>query len=42
LFISVKPEFANQIVTKEKTIKLRKLKPHVNIGDYCIWRRAII
>ena len=36
LFISVKPEFANKIVTKEKTIELRKIKPHVNIGDYII------
>ena len=36
LFISVKPEFANKIVSKEKTIELRKLLPHVNIGDYII------
>ena len=36
LFISVKPEFANKIVTKEKTIELRKIRPHVNIGDYII------
>ncbi|MDR0892794.1 MAG: ASCH domain-containing protein [Mediterranea sp.] len=36
LFISVKPEFANKIVTKEKTVELRKIKPHVNIGDYII------
>lgn len=36
LFISVNPEFANKIVTKEKTIELRKIKPHVSIGDYII------
>lgn len=36
LFISVKPEFANKIVAKEKTIELRKVKPHVSIGDYII------
>jgi predicted transcriptional regulator len=36
LFISVNPEFANKIVTKEKTIELRKIKPHVGIGDYII------
>lgn len=36
LFISVKPEFANKIVEKEKTIELRKVKPHVREGDYVI------
>ncbi len=36
LFISVKPEFANKIVEKEKTIELRKIKPHVSEGDYVI------
>jgi len=36
LFISIKPEFANKIVNKEKTIELRKTKPHVNAGDYVI------
>ncbi len=36
LFVSVKPEFANKIVKKEKNIELRKIKPHVNIGDYII------
>ncbi len=36
LFVSVKPEFANKIVKKEKSIELRKIKPHVNIGDYII------
>ena len=36
LFISVKPEFAEKIVSKEKSIELRKIKPHVKIGDYII------
>lgn len=36
LFISVKPEFANKIVEREKTIELRKVKPHVREGDYVI------
>jgi predicted transcriptional regulator len=36
LFISVKPEFATKIVRKEKRIELRKVKPHVKIGDYVI------
>jgi len=36
LFISIKPEFANKIVNKEKPIELRKIKPHVNAGDYVI------
>lgn len=36
LFISVKPEFANKIIAKEKCIELRKIKPHVNAGDYII------
>lgn len=36
LFISVKPEFAEKIVAKEKSIELRKIKPHVKIGDYII------
>jgi predicted transcriptional regulator len=36
LFISVKPEFANKIVDKEKTIELRKVKPHVSARDYVI------
>jgi predicted transcriptional regulator len=36
LFISVKPEFAEKIVTKEKSIELRKIKPHVKVGDYII------
>jgi len=36
LFISVKPEFANKIVSKEKSIELRKIRPHVIVGDYVI------
>lgn len=36
LFISVKPEFAEKILTKEKSIELRKIKPHVEVGDYLI------
>lgn len=36
LFISVKPEFANKIITKEKCIELRKIRPHVQSGDYVI------
>jgi predicted transcriptional regulator len=36
LFISVKPEFAKKIITKEKKIELRKVKPRVEIGDYVI------
>ena len=36
LFISVKPEFANKIISNKKTIELRKLKPNVMIGDYII------
>lgn len=36
LFLSIKPEFANKIIAKEKTIELRKVRPHVNEGDYII------
>lgn len=36
LFISVKPEFANKIMSKEKCIELRKIKPNVKSGDYVI------
>jgi predicted transcriptional regulator len=36
LFISVKPEFAGKIITKEKTIELRKVRPNVNVEDYVI------
>lgn len=36
LFISVKPEFARKIVEREKSIELRKIRPHVKMGDYVI------
>jgi predicted transcriptional regulator len=36
LFISVKPEFAKKIIAEEKKIELRKIKPHVGVGDYVI------
>lgn len=36
LFISIKPEFANKIVSEEKTIELRKVKPKVSEGDYIV------
>jgi predicted transcriptional regulator len=36
LFISVKPEFAKKIIAKEKKIELRKVRPHVKMGDYVI------
>lgn len=36
LFISIKPEFANKILSREKCIELRKIKPHVKSGDYVI------
>jgi len=36
LFISVKPEFAEKIIKKEKSIELRKIRPHVRNGDNVI------
>jgi predicted transcriptional regulator len=36
LFISVKPEFAEKFIKKQKTIELRKTKPNVSIGDFII------
>ncbi|MFR9545927.1 MAG: hypothetical protein SNJ29_10165 [Rikenellaceae bacterium] len=36
LFVSIKPEFAQKIVAKEKSIELRKMRPHVSKGDYII------
>lgn len=36
LFISVKPEFANKLICKEKSIELRKVKPNVKSGDYIV------
>lgn len=36
LFIAVKPEYANKIISGQKDIELRKMKPHVQQGDYVI------
>lgn len=36
LFVSIKPEFAEKILSKEKSIELRKVRPHVKTGDYVI------
>lgn len=36
LFISVKPEFAAKLLSKEKSIELRKIKPNVREGDYIV------
>jgi len=36
LFISIKPEFANKIISRTKTIELRKIKPKVSLGDYVL------
>ena len=36
LFISVKPEFAEKIMSEEKTIELRTLRPNINTGGYII------
>lgn len=36
LFIAVKPEYANKLISGEKDIELRKTKPHVQAGDYAI------
>lgn len=36
LFVSIKPEFAEKILSKEKSIELRKVRPHVKSGDYMI------
>jgi predicted transcriptional regulator len=36
LFISVKPEFAEKIISKEKKIELRTVKPNVEAGSYII------
>ncbi len=36
LFLSIKPEFANKIISGVKTIELRKVKPNVNNGDLVI------
>jgi len=36
LFISIKPEFANKIMSKKKSIELRKNKPNADIGDFVL------
>lgn len=36
LFIAVKPEYANKLISGQKDIELRKTKPHVQQGDYVI------
>lgn len=36
LFIAVKPEYANKLISGHKDIELRKMRPHVQQGDYVI------
>ena len=36
LFIAVKPEYANKLISGTKNIELRKMKPCVQPGDYVI------
>ena len=36
LFIAVKPEYANKLISGQKDIELRKMRPHVQPGDYVI------
>lgn len=36
LFIAVKPEYANKLISGQKDIELRKVRPHVQQGDYVI------
>ena len=36
LFIAVKPEYANRLISGKKDIELRKMKPNVQPGDYVI------
>ena len=36
LFIAVKPEYANKLISGKKDIELRKKKPSVQPGDYVI------
>lgn len=36
LFIAVKPEYANKLISGQKDIELRKVKPHIQQGDYAI------
>ena len=36
LLLSIKPEFVQKILDKQKTIELRKAKPQLNIGDFIL------
>ncbi len=36
LFIAVKPEYANKLISGKKDIELRKMRPNVQPGDYAI------
>ena len=36
LFIAVKPEYANKLISGKKDIELRKMKPNIQHGDYVI------
>lgn len=36
LFIAVKPEYANKLISGQKDIELRKMRPHIQQGDYVI------
>lgn len=36
LFIAVKPQYANKLISGQKNIELRKMKPHIKQGDYVI------
>lgn len=36
LLLSIKPEFVQKILDKQKTIELRKSKPQLNIGDFIL------
>ena len=36
LFIAVKPQYANKLISGQKDIELRKMKPNVQQGDYVI------
>lgn len=36
LFIAVKPEYANKLISGKKDIELRKMKPNILPGDYVI------
>jgi predicted transcriptional regulator len=36
LLLSIKPEFVQKILDKQKTIELRKAKPQLSIGDFIL------